>query len=982
VFKPVPSKLNATLLEEQILNFWKLHRIFAKASEQRAGGAEFVFYESPPTANRKPDLGHARGGAFQDLFLRYKQMRGYHVSRRGGWQPHGLPVELGVEKQLGLTSKSQIKAYGVERFNALCRKSAFQFIQEWERFNDRIAYWLDMQEAFVACANDYIESVWWILKTFWERGLLYQNYQIVSYCPRCTTPLAEHEVAQGYQEQVSPAVFVRLPLVDEPGTSLLVWSSAPWSLPGNVAVAAHPNAEYVTVRRGLPEGGSERLILAKAALGNVFGDAPIAVVDAFKGKKLRGKRYQPLFKFLHSDKPAYRVILRDSVIVEQGSGLRQVAPAFGAQDLQAALEDDLPVLTTIAEDGVFIPEVRPWSGKFFKDADPYIIEDLSARGLLLRADSFTHSCPSCCYCNTPLLSLARGAWYLRTRQFKERLVALSQSINWTGGALQNGCSGDGFEHTGDWLIGRERYWGVPLPIWECVKCRRQLAAGSVAELARWAGRDLAGLDLHSPFIDQVKFACPDCRGEMQRIPELLDVAFEGGAMPYAQWHYPFENKETFRAQYPADFVCEAVDQAHGWFYSLHTISALLHNHVAFKNALCLRPELYAKGDKVSKENGNRLDPWDTFNGYGADAFRWYQYIAALPEQARQFSGEQVSEAVQHLAQPLWEVYSFFVAHANQDRWQPTSHDADIGQSEMSDDLDRWLFSELNALVKQATETLDCYDVNAAAGALQRFVDHLLQWYLRRARRRFWTSELDQDKGAAYSTLYHALVTLSQLLAPFTPFLSEALYQNLRRAFDLSAPESVHLCNWPAYHPELIDELLNQDVSLVRRLAALGQTARNQAGIKESQPLAEIAFAVEKPAEGQVIERFADLLADELNVKRVRLAASGDLGTADGGYQATLQTGVTPELAREGLAYAFIRRVQEIRAQAECEIAERIRLYLNATPELVGAIQAHWQIVLSETLAEELHLGELPAEVVTSEFWFVGQWMKIGLSKLS
>ncbi len=1056
MFKPVSSKLSVTLLEEQTLNFWKLHRIFAKSSQQRKGGPEYVFYEGPPTANGKPGVHHALSRAFKDIFPRYKLMRGYHVSRRGGWDTHGLPVEIGVEKQLGFTSKSQIEAYGVDRFNALCRKSAFEFIQEWERFSDRIAFWLDMQEAYVTYTNDYIESVWWILKTFWERGLLYQGYKVVPYCPRCGTPLSDHEVALGYNEAVDPSVFVRMPLVDEPGTSLLVWTTTPWTLPGNVAVAAHPEVEYVTIRRGLPEGGSERLILARPLLEKVFGDEQVAVVDSYKGKKLKGKRYHPLFKFLHPDKPAHYVVLQDYVTVEDGTGLVHTAPAFGAEDMQAALEYDLPILMTVADDGTFIPEVRPWSGQFVKDADPYIIEDLRARGLLFRSGTYTHTYPFCWRCDTPLLYYARGTWFIRISQFKDRLVELNQQINWVPGHIKNGRFGNWLENNVDWALGRERYWGTPLPVWECESCHHQLAAGSLAELAKLAGRDLSDLDLHRPYIDQVKFPCPECKGEMQRVPELIDVWFDSGSMPYAQWHYPFENKETFREQYPADFICEAVDQTRGWFYSLHAISALLHNSVAFKNVICLGLVLDGEGQKMSKSRGNVVDPWDVLNTHGADAFRWYLYTASPPGQERRFSVDLVGEVVRNFTLTLWNVYSFFVTYANLDRWEPTlTPNPSSWKGEGGNALDRWLLSELNGLVKEVTQALDNYDVTGATRPIQGFVDDLSKWYLRRSRRRFWKSELDSDKASAYATLYQTLVTLSKLLAPTMPFLSESLYQNLVRSFDSTAPESVHLSDWPAYDPDTLDEMLNQNMHLVMQLASLGHAARSQAGIKVRQPLAEIAFATGKQEESQALERFADLLADELNVKRVRALNSADeavsytlkplpkqLGqkykalfprvsqailetdtvqaahtllagepltvvvdgaeleilpeeievraearsglavAAEGSYLAALQTELTPELVREGLAREFVRRVQELRKQADFEIADRIQLYLTATPDLVVAIQAHREYILGETLINELHLSEPPGESASTEAWFDGQWMKIGIIKVS
>jgi isoleucyl-tRNA synthetase len=531
MFKPVSSKLNSTLLEEGVLRFWKSHHIFEKSEAQREGGQEYVFYEGPPTANGKPGVHHALARAFKDVFPRYKVMRGYHVIRRGGWDTHGLPVEIGVEKQLGFTNKAQIEAFGIAKFNELCRQSAFEYIQDWERFTDRLGFWVDLGTAYVTYHNEYIESVWWILKSLWEKGLLYQGYKVVPYCPRCGTPLSDHEVALGYRDAEDPSVFVRMPLVDQPGTSLLIWTTTPWTLPGNVAVAAHPDVDYVTVERSLPDGGSERLILAEALLEKVFGDEPVKIVDRYKGEKLAGLKYQPLFTFMPPDKPAYFVVLEEYVTTEDGTGLVHTAPAFGAEDMLASQHYNLPILMTVGDDGTFLPEIRPWSGQFVKDADPYITEDLQRRGLLFRAGTYWHTYPFCWRCDTPLLYYARGTWYIRTSQYKELLVGLNQKINWVPEHIKNGRFGNWLENNVDWALGRERYWGTPLPVWQCQECEHQLAVGSVAELSELAGRDLSGMDMHRPFVDQVEFACPQCDGSMRRVPELIDVWFDSGAMP-------------------------------------------------------------------------------------------------------------------------------------------------------------------------------------------------------------------------------------------------------------------------------------------------------------------------------------------------------------------------------------------------------------------------------------------------------------------
>jgi len=883
MFKPVPPQLNIPLQEEQTLNFWNLHRIYAKCSQQRKDAPHFVFYERPPTANAVPTMQHAVGRVYQDLFLRYKTMRGYQVLRRGGWDTHGLPVEISVERKLGFTSKAQIEDYGIARFNELCRQSAFEYIKEWERFSNRLAYWVDAQNATVTHTNETIESVWWILKSAWDKGLLYQKYQVVSYCPRCGTTLSEHEVAKGQREIEDPSITVRLPLVDEPGTSLLVWTTTPWTLPANVAVAVHPDVDYVTVRRGMPGGGSERLILARERLEKVFGDQRVAIVDSFKGRKLKGKRYQPLFTFLHPDKPAYFVVMQESVNAKEGTGLVHTAPTFDAEGLQAVIDFDLPVLITVAEDGTFIPEIRPWSGQFVKDADPFIIEDLRVRGLLFDQGSYAHKVPFCCYCDTPLIDYARNAWFLRTSQFKDRLVELNRQINWVPPRFQEDRFGNWLENNGDWVLGRERFWGTPLPVWECRVCHRQMLIGSRAEISERAGRNLDNLDLHRPSVDELALVCPDCGPKngatMLRVPEVLDAWFDSGSMPLAQWHYPFENQQVFRKQYPADFICEAFDQMRGWFYSLHAISALLHDAPAFKNVICLGSAVDANGHEMSKTHSNAIDPWQVFNTLGADALRWYLYGAAPPGQDLRLSLDLVGQVGREFSLTLWNVYSFFITSANLDGWTPG---AALPQEEnllAAPGLDRWLRSELHTLVRDVSAALEAYDALAATRPIQAFVEDLSKWYLRCSRLRFRKNENEAEKRSAYETLYETLVITSKLLAPSMPFLAEALHHNLVRQVDPSAPESVHMCDWPEADLTAIDPQLKSDMRLIRRLASLGQAARTKAGIKVSQPLTEAAFALEKDEEIKVLGRHAGLLADALNVKRVRtLGSAGEAVT--------------------------------------------------------------------------------------------------------
>lgn len=1048
MFKPVSSKLSVNQMEEAILQFWKEHDVFHRSLAQREGSTEYVFYEGPPTANGRPGIHHVLARSFKDLFPRYKTMRGYHVTRRGGWDTHGLPVEIEVEKRLGFTNKQQIENYGIARFNELCRESAFSYIQDWARLTERIAFWVDLDQAYVTYKNEYIESVWWILKNLWDRDLIYQGFKVVPYCPRCGTPLSDHEVALGYDEAVDPSVFVRFPLVEDSSTSLLVWTTTPWTLPSNVAVAAHPDVDYVKVEHDLPEGGKEYLILAEPLLEMVFGDDPVKVVDHFKGRSLKGTRYHPLFTFLPLEKPAHRVVMGSFVTISDGTGLVHIAPAFGAEDMQVALDEDLPLLMTVQPDGAFRSEVRPYAGKFVKDADPFITRDLQDRGLIYKAETYSHTYPFCWRCNTPLLYYALPTWYIRTSSIKDRMVELNERINWYPGHIKHGRFGNWLENNVDWALGRNRYWGTPLPVWQCENCQSQLMVGSVKELSELAGRDLSRLDLHRPHVDEVRLRCPDCSGVMRRVPELIDVWFDSGSMPVAQWHYPFEMKDEFRAHFPADFICEAVDQTRGWFYSLHAISTLLFDEECYRNVICLGLILDAQGQKMSKSRGNIVDPWDVISKHGADAVRWYLYTASPPGQERRFSPDLVGDVVRNFTLTLWNTYSFFVTYANLDEWQP-----EPDKMPLYSPLDRWLRSALHTLVRDVTEAYETYDVLGATRPIETFVDQLSNWYLRRSRRRFWKSESDLDKQAAYATLYEALVTVAKLLAPAMPFLADALYQNLVCSVDGKAPESVHLADWPAYQPAVIDEGLNREMTLIMRLASLGHAARNKANRKVRQPLAEVAFSVRGLEERAILEKYTDLLEDELNVKRVRsLDAAGEavayqlnplpkqlgqkygsrfpairqaIGSLDpessaqmllagkpltvvvngetleilpeevevraqaragfavaseGAYLAALVTDLTPELVKEGLAREFVRRVQDLRKQADFDIADRIRLYFIGSKRVEEAVEAFRDYIMNETLARQIIPGTIPAALPVSEDEFDGESVTIALER--
>lgn len=863
MFKPVSPKLDVIQMEEKVLSHWKKQDVFHQSMDLRKSGKEYVFFEGPPTANGKPGVHHVLARAFKDIFPRYKTMRGYHVSRRGGWDTHGLPVEIEVEKKLGFKNKRDIEEYGIGKFNELCRESAFTYIKDWEKLTDRIGYWVDFDTAYITYKNEYIESIWSILKNFWDRDLLYQGYKVVPYCPRCGTPLSDHEVAQGYKEVSDPSLFVRMRLIDKPDTSLLVWTTTPWTLPANVAVAAGENVDYVKVHRELDEG-EEWLILAEALLDKVFGDEKVTVVERFKGKELKGVQYQPLFTFLPTEKPAHYVILGEFVTTEDGSGLVHIAPAFGQDDMQVSQENDLPVLCTVAPDGSFISEVKDWAGLFVKDADPLITKNLEERNLLFKAMLYTHTYPFCWRCSTPLLYYARPTWYIRTSQFKERLVEINNQINWYPEHIKKGRFGNWLSNNIDWALGRERYWGTPLPVWECEECHTQTCIGSVAELSEKAGVDLTNSDLHRPHVDEVTLQCPDCSKRMHRVPELIDVWFDSGSMPYAQWHYPFENVEKFKEQFPADYICEAVDQTRGWFYSLHAISTLLFDSLSYKNVICLGLILDGQGQKMSKTRGNVVSPWEVLDKNGADAMRWYLYTASPPGQERRFSSDLVGEVLRNFTLTLWNTYSFFVTYANLDGWKPEK-----GAKVEYSLLDQWLLSSLHTLVRDVTQALETYDVIGATRPIEQFVDQLSNWYLRRSRRRFWKSGSDTDKQAAYATLYEALVTVSKLLAPTMPFIADELFLNLVGSVEEGLPDSVHLMPWPEFDPARINEKLNRDMSLVMKLTSLGHAARNKANRKVRQPLSEAAFAVSTRDEASVLLEYADLLEDELNVKTVR-----------------------------------------------------------------------------------------------------------------
>jgi len=1022
MFRDVNSKVNFVQLEEDVLRFWREQGIFHKSIMVREKGPHYVFYEGPPTANGSPGVHHVLARLYKDAVCRYKTMKGYHVPRKGGWDTHGLPVELEVESSLALTSKVQIEEYGVARFNDHCRQSAFKYIKQWESMTERLGYWLDMEHAYITLDNSYIESCWWIIKQLWDKGLIYRGYKVTPHCPRCGTSLSSHEVALGYDEADDPSVWVKFRLdLAQPGGSktarsllssavpayLLAWTTTPWTLPSNTALAVAPEAEYVIV-----ESDKEYLVLAAALLGAV-GLAGRKITGKVIGEDLVGVHYEPLYRnidirYVKEDKRAYRVIGGDFVSMEDGTGIVHIAPAYGEIDFEVGEKEGLPLVQTVELDGTvttnpvtgFTPKAwehiqkseapvilgparrkldLPGAGKFVKDADKDIIDDLKSRGLLFRSERITHTYPFCWRCESPLLYYAKQTWYIKTTAAKDRLISGNGEINWYPDYIKYGRFGDWLENNVDWAFSRERYWGTPLNIWRCEVCSTpelpsyQCISG-LDELR--AQSNLSGLtaplDLHRPYMDEITFACPRCGGKMRRVPEVIDCWFDSGAMFVAQWHYPFENKEQFEQNFPAGFICEAVDQTRGWFYSLHAISTLLFNRPCFRNVICLGHVVDAEGEKMSKSKGNVIDPWTVINNHGADALRWHMLVSTPGGDNHRFSSKMLEETMRKFLLTLWNTYYFFVLYAKVDRFFPRPAVTRNGQAEAFREMDRWIISELNRLVGEVTNSLDSYDLTSATRRIEEFVDNLSNWYVRRNRRRFWKSQSDADKLAAYSTLYRCLVTLSQLLAPFTPFIAEELYQNLCRSVDPEARESVHLSDFPVADEGEIDDRLNRDVELAMKISSLGRAARAKAGLKVRQPLAKAVVGVETNEERKAVERLATEVMEEINVKELVVLSEESEREAflsnapnyslasDARYWAAIGTELRPELVAEGVSRELVRHLQNMRRNAKFDITDRITTYYQTEEPLINeAIRTFANYIKQETLSEELVDGLFP-----------------------
>jgi len=1018
MFNPVSSRVSFPELDAKVLQHWKEKDVFRRTETERPDAPLFMMYEGPPTANGSPGIHHVLARVFKDVICRYRTMKGYRVPRKGGWDTHGLPVELEVEKELGLKSKRDIEEYGIEEFNKKCRESVFRYVKEWETMTSRIGYWVDMEDPYVTLHNNYIETGWWMLKTLWDKDLLYQTMRGTPHCPRCVTSLSSHEVALGYRENTpDPSVFIKFQVdpAASPNNSdvleklgagntdvfLLAWTTTPWTLPGNTGLAVDESADYSIVELE-GEGGGHRLVLAQALVsGNITQEHNI--VGTINGSDLVGLGYTPLYDpnefgsqvrhFVRRPGPggtvteledggefAPKVISAEFVSLDDGTGIVHIAPAFGDEDLDVGREKELSFVQPVDLQGI-ITGNYPFAGKFVKTADKEIMEDLTERGLLFHQDIYRHTYPFCWRCDTPLLYYAKSSWYIRTSALKDELVDGNDTINWYPDYIKDGRFGEWLRNNVDWAISRERYWGTPIPIWQCQDCNHTICVGGVDELRSMAGTNgsLAadGLDLHRPYVDNIVLDCTTegCSGEMHRIPEVMDAWFDSGAMPFAQYHYPFDN-ETIDTdgRFPADYICEAVDQTRGWFYSLHALSTLLKGQPAYKNVICLGLILDEKGRKMSKRVGNVVEPLSVLDEHGADALRWYLFTASHPGEPRRFSGKLVSETLRKVMLTLWNVYSFFIGYAEIDKFDPSQKPADW---KPENEIDRWVLSELNTLVSQVDGYMDGYEPTSAGRRIQEFVDQLSNWYVRRSRRRFWRNEGDADKLSGYITLHTCLVTVAKLMAPLAPFVAEEMYQNLVCSVDPSAPDSVHLSEYPVADESLVDQPLMEATQLAMKVASMGRAARSKAGLKVRQPLANLLVKIRVPAERGYLDQVRPQVLEELNIKDIQvieddaplvqkvLEEAGDETetilsvenysvSLEGGYMVAVNGDLSDELREEGLAREVVHRIQGMRRSANFDVTDRIVTYYQGPSKFAEVMQGPFSnYIRDETLSNQL-----------------------------
>ncbi len=1022
MYKKVSTDMKFVEREREVMQSWKDKDIVRKSFRLRDGAPTWTFYDGPPTANGKPHIGHIETRVIKDLFPRYKTMKGCSVTRKAGWDTHGLPVELEVEKLLGLDGKEQIEAYGIEPFIGKCKESVWKYLHEWEKMSDQVGYWVDMEHPYITYENPYIESEWWSLKQIWEKGLLYEGHKIVPYCPRCGTALSSHEVAQGYKNVKETSAFVRFRVKGEENTFLLAWTTTPWTLPSNLALCVNPGITYA---RFTADDGV--YIMAEALIPAVFGDRPVEITERMQGKDLVGMAYEPLFHFqpglLPADTKAWHVVADNYVTVTDGTGIVHQAPAFGEDDNRVCRENGLPFICLVDTRGCMTKETD-WPGVFVKDADKPILEDLKQRGLLFAAVPFAHDYPFCWRCDTPLLYYARPTWFIQMTKLRDNLVRNNRTVNWLPDNIKEGRMGNFLENVIDWGLSRERYWGTPLPVWRCPEGHLHVI-GSIAELREMAVTDPGpDIELHRPYIDAVEITCPACGKAMHRVKEVIDCWYDSGSMPFAQWHYPFENKEIFEANYPAQFISEAIDQTRGWFYTLEAISTLLFDRAPFENCIVLGHVQDGEGKKMSKHLGNVVDPFDALNKYGADALRWYFYATSAPWLPTRFSDKGVMEGPMRFLATLQNVYAFFAMYAEIDGFDPAAHPLDKAEKTL---MDRWILSRLNSLVKKVDEDLAAYRVTEPAGSIEAFVDDLSNWYVRRSRERFWGKGMAGDKEAAFATLYHVLLTLAKVCAPFIPFMAEEIWQNLAVGKLPGAEESVHFCDFPTADESAIDPDMEDQMAALLEAVQLGRAGRALANLKVRQPLA--AMYVKGARFG---EAFQSLCEDELNVKEVRFVDDarafttytlkpqmrtlgpkfgkllgairqklteldgndvvdafargetvsftvndadvaltvddvltepaqkpGFVAQEDKGVTVVLDTNLTDALINEGYAREVISKLQNMRKDAGFEVTDRIDVRCTCGDKLAAAIEAGRDMIMRGTLA--LTLTREPAD---------------------
>ncbi|MFA5586019.1 MAG: isoleucine--tRNA ligase [Saccharofermentanales bacterium] len=890
MYEKVDSSLDFVPREKEILAFWRDHDIFKRSMEIREGKPIYSFYDGPPTANGMPHAGHVLTRVIKDLIPRYRTMKGFFVPRKAGWDTHGLPVELEVEKRLGLDGKEQIEEYGVEAFIRECKESVWKYKGEWEEMSERIGFWADMEHPYITYENDYIESVWWSLKEIWDKGLIYQGHKVVPYCPRCGTSLSSHEVAQGYRDITERSVYVRMPVKGQADTYFAVWTTTPWTLPSNVALCVNAEERYVLCEvDGNPDGrpGKVRYIIAEPLYQKVLGKEA-RLLESFMGRDLVGKEYEPLYPFgletvRASGKKAYYVVADPYVTLTDGTGIVHIAPAFGEDDARIARANDLPLIQFVAEDGTMTREVTGFAGVFVKDADQGLVDLLRQKGLLLAEEMVEHTYPFCWRCDTPLIYYARTAWFIEMTRLRDQLLEHNSKIEWIPAHIGPGRFGHFLESVIDWCVSRERYWGTPLPVWQCQDCSKRHMVGSIAELKAMSPDCPEDIELHKPMIDRVHLTCPDCSGRMTRVPEVIDGWYDSGAMPFAQYHYPFENQDLTRERMPADFISEAIDQTRGWFYSLHAISTALFDQEAYKTCLVLGHVLDKDGIKMSKHLGNIVEPGHILDAEGADAMRWMFYSGSNPWLSARFSEESVNEAKRRFMGTFWNAYAFFVLYANIDQFDRRDYE-DFPVDDHKTVMDRWIESRLNSLIQEVDRRLEACDITTAARALETFVDDLSNWYVRRSRERYWGPDMDPDKITAYLVLHDLLVTMAHLIAPFTPFMAEMVYRNLVAGRKAGAPESVHLCDYPQADPARIDRDLEVQMDRVLELVSLGRAARNNAQLKIRQPLAKLLVVGQEPLSDELTR----LVLDELNVKEAVFEDS-DRSLVDYSFKPQLRT---------------------------------------------------------------------------------------------